>query len=198
MPSEKKKRRSKSASKDDDLIGENLHNWLARSGGLSGGWSNADHNCMTTMTHRHANWRRKPEKFIDDVWSGVKGVTSREAVKKHVDWYIEYCWRRDREKKKIEIWRKCNEESKEKEREERERKLRHEKMEMRRCRSRSCSSLAMVRKQHKLEEWRTRKQVKKEIEEAEELLRMAEKRAKIEASIRKRNKKNRANYVWSF
>ena len=55
----------------------------------------------------------------------------------------------------------------------------------------SCSSLSKIEKQNELDKWKAMKQVKKEIEEAEDLLKMAEKRTKIEESIKKRNKKIR-------
>ena len=29
---------------------------------------------------RHANWRRKTNRFIEEVWSAVKAVPSREEV----------------------------------------------------------------------------------------------------------------------
>ena len=109
---------------------------------------------------RHANWRRKTNRFIEEVWSAVKAVPSREEVKtqlnflnrvvwqdyeskskwdyfegnhfkdkfnllcltftlffysapssiwndghfqvrRHTDWYVEYCARRDKQKEKI-------------------------------------------------------------------------------------------------
>merc|ERR1712013_810304 len=91
---------------------EDFHIWLARVGGHNGGWTQDDHLFMTTLTHRHANWRRKPDRFIDEVWAWVKAVPSKEVVKKHVDWYAEYCARRDKQKEKIGQWKKSKIDSK--------------------------------------------------------------------------------------
>ena len=29
---------------------------------------------------RYATWRKKPARFIEDIWSGVKAVSSRETL----------------------------------------------------------------------------------------------------------------------
>ena len=72
---------------------EDFHAWITRTGGHNGGWSQDDHLHMVTLTHRHANWRKMPERFMEEVWSGVRAVPSREHVRRHVEWYMEYCVR---------------------------------------------------------------------------------------------------------
>ena len=49
---------------------EDFHTWISRSGGHNGGWNSDDHLHMVTLTHRHANWRKIPDRFIEEVWSG--------------------------------------------------------------------------------------------------------------------------------
>ena len=111
----------------------------------------------------------------------MKAVPSKEVVKKHVDWYAEYCARRDKQKEKIGQWKKSKIDSKVVDRKQ----------------SPSTSKLHKTTKSNwlqknkeklkKLEEWKRLKTVKKEIEEAEELLRIAEKKSKIECRMERRN-----------
>ena len=130
---------------------------------------------------RHANWRRKPDRFIDEVWAGVKAVPSKEVVKRHVDWYAEYCARRDKQKEKIGQWRKSKVENKLLERKPTSSSINLHKT------TKSNWLQKNKEKLKRLEEWKRLKTVKKEIEEAEELLRIAEKKSKIELRMERRN-----------
>ena len=92
----------------------------------------------------------------------MKAVPSKEAVRKHVDWYSEYCARRDQQKQRIGDWRKIKMEKKE---------------------AQSKKKSGSVQKLHKvtkgdwlqknkeklkrLEEWKKLKNVRKEIEVSE-------------------------------
>ena len=162
-------------------IHEDFHTWISKTGGHNGGWHPEDHLHMVTLTHRHANWRRMPERFLEDIWSGVRGVPSREAVRKHVEWYMEYCVRRDKQKERIGQWKKSRAQMKEEER-------KHSATSMKLHKTTKSNWLHKNKeKLRKLEEWKKLKTVKKEIEEAEELLRVAEKKAKIEQRMERRN-----------
>ena len=166
----------------ENLIHEDFHTWVSRTGGHNGGWSAEDHLYMVTLTHRHANWRRLPDKFLEEIWSGVRAVSSREAVKRHVEWYAEYCVRRDRQKMKIGQWRERRAAIKEQERRQ------HSATSTKLHKTSKAGWLHKNKeKLKKLEEWKRLKTVKKEIEEAEELLRVAEKKSKIEQRMERRN-----------
>ena len=167
---------------DENIIHEDFHTWVSRTGGHNGGWSAEDHLYMVTLTHRHANWRRLPDRFLEEIWSGVRAVSSREAVKRHVEWYAEYCVRRDRQKMKIGKWRERRAAVKEQERKQ------HSATGTKLHKTSKPGWLHKNKeKLKKLEEWKKLKTVKKEIEEAEELLRVAEKKSKIEQRMDRRN-----------
>ena len=166
----------------DENLFEDFHAWISRNGGHNGGWTGDDHLHMVTMTHRHANWRKMTERFLEEVWSGVRAVSSREAVRRHVEWYVEYCARRDKQKERIGQWRKRKAAVKEEERKQSDHQMKPRKL------TRSSAWMRQnEEKLRKLEEWRKLKAVKKEIEEAEELLRVAEKKAKMEQRMERRN-----------
>jgi ABC-type sugar transport system substrate-binding protein len=40
------------AGEEDQFQGEDFHDWLARHGGLNGGWTHDDHMVMVRLTHR--------------------------------------------------------------------------------------------------------------------------------------------------
>ena len=167
---------------DENIIHEDFHTWVSRTGGHNGGWSAEDHLYMVTLTHRHANWRRLPDRFLEEIWSGVRAVSNREAVKRHVEWYAEYCVRRDRQKMKIGKWRERRAAVKEQERKQ------HSATGTKLHKTSKPGWLHKNKeKLKKLEEWKKLKTVKKEIEEAEELLRVAEKKSKIEQRMDRRN-----------
>ena len=160
---------------------EDFHSWVSRCGGQNGGWTQEDHLHMVTLTHRYANWRRQPERFLEEVWSGVRAVTCREAVRRHVEWWVEYCARRDKQKQRITEWRKNREAANSEER-------KHSATSQKLHKTNKGNWLHKNKeKLRKLEEWKKLKIVKREIEEAEELLRVAEKKAKIEKRMERRN-----------
>ena len=166
---------------ENPVLHEDFHTWVSRTGGHNGGWSAEDHLYMVTLTHRHASWRRMPDKFLEEIWSGVRAVSSREAVRRHVEWYVEYCVRRDRQKMRIGQWRERRAAMKEEER-------RHSATSIKLHKTSKAGWLTKNKeKLRKLEEWKRLKTVKKEIEEAEELLRVAEKKSKIEQRMERRN-----------
>ena len=111
----------------------------------------------------------------------MKAVPSKEAVRKHVDWYAEYCARRDKQKEKIGQWKKNKIVNKEVEKKHSSSSMKLHKV------TKSNWLQKNKEKLKKLEEWKKLKSVKKEIEEAEELLRIAEKKSKIECRMEKRN-----------
>ena len=165
----------------DNVIQEDFHTWVSRTGGHNGGWSAEDHLYMVTLTHRHANWRRLPDRFLEEIWSGVRAVSTREAVRRHVLWYAEYCVRRDRQRQTIGQWRERRAAAKVEER-------RNSATSMKLHKTNKSGWLHKNKeKLRKLEEWKRLKTVKKEIEEAEELLRVAEKKSKIEQRMERRN-----------
>ena len=166
--------------KDENLF-EDFHDWIIRTGGHNGGWTPDDHLHMVTLTHRHANWRKLPERFLEEVWSGVRAVSSREGVRRHVEWWVEYCSRRDKQKERIGQWRKRKMMVKEEERKSSATTVKPKKLRS------SAWMKQNEEKLRKLEEWKKLKAVKKEIAEAEELLRVAEKKAKIEQRMQRRN-----------
>ena len=166
----------------ENVIQEDFHTWVSRTGGHNGGWSSEDHLYMVTLTHRHANWRRLPDRFLEEIWSGVRAVSSREAVRRHVQWYAEYCVRRDRQRMSIGQWRERRAAAKAEERRQ------HSATSMKLHKTSKSGWLHKNKeKLRKLEEWKRLKTVKKEIEEAEELLRVAEKKSKIEQRMERRN-----------
>ena len=113
---------------------------------------------------------------------GVRGVSSRDAVRRHVEWYAEYCVRRDKQKERIGQWKKTRAMIKEEER-------KHSATSMKLHKTNKAANWLHKNKEklRKLEEWKKLKVVKKEIQEAEELLRVAEKKAKIEQRMERRN-----------
>ena len=163
---------------------EDFHSWVSRCGGQNGGWTQEDHLHMVTLTHRYANWRRQPERFLEEVWSGVRAVTCREAVRRHVEWWVEYCARRDKQKQRISEWRRNREAANS---EERKHSATSEKLHKTNKTNKGNWLHKNKEKLRKLEEWKKLKIVKREIEEAEELLRVAEKKAKIEKRMERRN-----------
>ena len=181
--SEEEEQDESELDRGEDDFSEDFHCWVSRTGGQNGGWRCEDHLHMVTLTHRYANWRKQPERFLEDVWSGVRAVSCREAVRRHVEWWQEYCARRDKQKEKIGQWRNSRAAAL--------------------LQQRKLSATASSQKLHKttksnwlhknkeklrkLDEWKKLKTVKKEIEEAEELLRVAEKKAKIEKRMERRN-----------
>ena len=48
----------------ENAIHEDFPTWVSRTGGHNGGWSSEDHLYMVTLTHRHANWRRMPDRSV--------------------------------------------------------------------------------------------------------------------------------------
>lgn len=165
----------------DNVIQEDFHTWVSRTGGHNGGWSAEDHLYMVTLTHRHANWRRLPDRFLEEIWSGVRAVSTREAVRRHVLWYAEYCVRRDRQRLSIGQWRERRAAARAEERRSSATSMKIHKT------NKSGWLHKNKEKLRKLEEWKRLKTVKKEIEEAEELLRVAEKKSKIEQRMERRN-----------
>ena len=165
---------------EDDFT-EDFHSWVSRTGGQNGGWRCEDHLHMVTLTHRYANWRKKPERFLEDVWSGVRAVSCREAVRRHVEWWEEYTARRNKQKEKICQWRNSRAAA----------VLQQRKLSATSQKLHKTTKGAWLHKNkeklRKLDEWKKLKTVKREIEEAEELLRVAEKKAKIEKRMERRN-----------
>ena len=53
----------------------------------------SERSTVTYYNIRYANWRKRPDRFLEDVWSGVRAVSSREEVRRHVEWWAEYCAR---------------------------------------------------------------------------------------------------------
>ena len=166
-----------------DNLDEDFHTWISRSGGHNGGWSSEDHLHLVTLTHKHATWRRLPDRFLEEVWAGVRGVPSRDAVRRHALWWAEYTVRRDKQRELVGAWRARRERA----REEARRQVSATSSKQSRPR-RSAEWLHKNKeKLRKLEEWKRLRTVKKEIDEAEELLRVAEKKAKIEQRMERRN-----------
>ena len=177
---EEKQDETEQARGGDDFT-EDFHSWVSRTGGQNGGWRCEDHLHMVTLTHRYANWRKKPERFLEDVWSGVRAVPCREAVVRHVEWWQEYCARRNKQKEKIGQWRNNRAAA----------LLQQRKLSATSQKLHKTTKANWLHKNkeklRKLDEWKKLKTVKKEIEEAEELLRVAEKKAKIEKRMERRN-----------
>ena len=111
----------------------------------------------------------------------VRAVPCREAVRRHVEWWEEYCARRDKQKEKICQWRKNRAAAHSQERKQSATSQKLHKT------NKGTWLHKNKEKLRKLEEWKKLKTVKREIEEAEELLRVAEKKAKIEKRMERRN-----------
>ena len=136
--------------------------------------------------------------------SSEKKESRNIQVRRHTDWYVEYCARRDKQKEKIGQvklnileshliisfqWRMSRIMKTEKE---------LSKKYSGKGNTTPSTPRPVVKKGNwvqknkerlkKLEEWKKLKAVKKEIEEAENLLRIAEKKSKIEERMERRNK----------